>query len=441
MSNLLLIGKSGMTASRAALELTAQNIANASNPDYARRTLSVEEVSSRGGISLEPGATVSGVRISQVLRTNSLFLQSEARRTAGDLSRADAELEGLRNAESAIEQAGFHDAIVDFEASLSRLASDPVSSSLRTAVLEDARRLGETFRIATNGLDIAESDLQFSAAGGVEQFNLYAAELARTNAGIARATPGTSNMAVLHDQRDALLRDMSKLSGTTATLDALGRATVTVGGQTMVSGVDAQTLSMTQNADGTLAFAVNGTAVTLSSGELLGKSQALSGIANTRTQLDGLANQVITLTNNAQANGAALDGTAGQPFFSGTGASDITLALTAGGQIATAPAGSTAGSRDIGNLTALRNALSDNGPATTADSLLFSISSGINSRSVTRDALSTIAETAATALADETGVDLDEEAANLLRFQQAFEANGRVIQIAAELFDTLLGIG
>ncbi len=41
----------------------------------------------------------------------------------------------------------------------------------------------------------------------------------------------------------------------------------------------------------------------------------------------------------------------------------------------------------------------------------------------------------------QTGVDLDTEAANLIRLQQAFEANSRVIQVATNLFDTILGLG
>ncbi|WP_407931998.1 flagellar basal body rod C-terminal domain-containing protein [Erythrobacter aurantius] len=41
----------------------------------------------------------------------------------------------------------------------------------------------------------------------------------------------------------------------------------------------------------------------------------------------------------------------------------------------------------------------------------------------------------------ESGVDLDTEAANLVRLQQAFDANSRVIQVATELFDTILGLG
>jgi flagellar hook-associated protein 1 len=41
----------------------------------------------------------------------------------------------------------------------------------------------------------------------------------------------------------------------------------------------------------------------------------------------------------------------------------------------------------------------------------------------------------------ESGVNLDEEAANLLRYQQAYQAAGKVMQIASSLFETLLTIG
>jgi flagellar hook-associated protein 1 FlgK len=40
-----------------------------------------------------------------------------------------------------------------------------------------------------------------------------------------------------------------------------------------------------------------------------------------------------------------------------------------------------------------------------------------------------------------SGVNLDEEAANLVRYQQAYQASGRVLQVAAQLFDTILEIG
>jgi flagellar hook-associated protein 1 FlgK len=40
-----------------------------------------------------------------------------------------------------------------------------------------------------------------------------------------------------------------------------------------------------------------------------------------------------------------------------------------------------------------------------------------------------------------SGVNLDEEAANLIRYQQAYQASGKVLQVASTLFDTLLQLG
>lgn len=40
-----------------------------------------------------------------------------------------------------------------------------------------------------------------------------------------------------------------------------------------------------------------------------------------------------------------------------------------------------------------------------------------------------------------SGVNLDEEAANLMRYQQAYQASGKVIQVASVLFDTILSLG
>ena len=43
-------------------------------------------------------------------------------------------------------------------------------------------------------------------------------------------------------------------------------------------------------------------------------------------------------------------------------------------------------------------------------------------------------------LDSQAGVNLDEEAVNLVRYQQAFQACGKAIQVASTLFDTLLAI-
>ena len=48
---------------------------------------------------------------------------------------------------------------------------------------------------------------------------------------------------------------------------------------------------------------------------------------------------------------------------------------------------------------------------------------------------------ASEALQSSSGVNLDEEAANLLRYQQAYQASAKVLEIASTLFDEILALG
>ena len=52
-----------------------------------------------------------------------------------------------------------------------------------------------------------------------------------------------------------------------------------------------------------------------------------------------------------------------------------------------------------------------------------------------------VLEQATAAVQSESGVNLDEEATNLLRYQQAYQAAGKMMQIASQLFDVLLRLG
>lgn len=442
-SDLLSIGKSGAQAARIALDVTAQNIANASSEGYVRRSVSLAELSSTGAFGQAGAVSLSGVRLQSVVRNADLFRQSEVRRTGADAARASAEVAGLENIESAIEQTGVYPAIVQFEASLQRLVGDPVDPSLRTAVLEDARTMASTFAMAAGALDTAGQGLRFEAGAGVDQVNVLAGELARVNLRLARAADSSSDQSTLLDQRDALLEKLSGQASITATINADRTVDVRLGdasGPALVAGGAAGTLAMTTAANGTIGFTLGGSAVSLTGGALAGKALALDKLADVRTRIDTLARTVIDTVNTAQASGAALDGSAGQPLFSGTGAASMAVVATSGSAIATAPAGAAAGSRNAGNLDTLRSALAAADPAGGMDALLFDVSSTVAGRTVTRDALATIADGSRVALQAQAGVSLDDEAVNLVRYQQAFQASGRVMQVASDIFDTLLGI-
>lgn len=443
-SDLLSIAKSGARAAKVALDVTANNIANASSDGYVRRSVSVSEVTANSVSSSPTAINLAGVRVSGVVRNADTFRQSEVRRTGADAARADAEVQGLSNIESAVDQTGVYDSIVNFESSLQQLVSDPTNGSLRASLIEQGRNMAQTFNVASTSLDAASNGLHFEAQAGVDTVNNIAGELAKVNLRLSRAVDASSDQTSLLDQRDLLLQNLSQQVGISTSFGANGVVTVALGssssGPALVSGGTAGTLAMATASDGTISFTLDGNAATLASGALTGKSQALTQLADTRGKLDAIAANIVNVVNTAQANGADLQGNAGQPLFSGTSAADITMVATDGSAVATAAAGSAANSRDSSNLSAMRAAFTSADPAGSMDTLLFDISSAVSSRSVTRDALDSVASTAKTALQAQAGVDLDQEATNLVRFQQAFQASGRVMQVASDIFNSILAI-
>ena len=190
-----------------------------------------------------------------------------------------------------------------------------------------------------------------------------------------------------------------------------------------------------------MGFAIDGAAISPGAGSLAGAALALDDLAAIAIRLDSAASSIASAINTAQVNGVALDGTAGQPIFSGNTAATLSVVLSSGSGIATAPAGSPANERNQQNLTDMRQALSAANPADNVNSILFDVSAKVAGRKVTQSALETIASSARIALEEQSGVDLDNEAANLIRYQQAFQASGRAMQVASDIFDTLIGIG
>lgn len=442
-SDLLSIASSGARAAKVALDVTAQNISNASSEGYVRRTVRTTELAASANSASPHGVNLAGTRVSGVVRNADIFRQSEMRRTGADAARAGAEVQGLENIESAVEQSGVYDSIVKFEASLQQLLSDPTDGPLRAAVVESGRTVAETFNVAADSLDAVGEGLRFEANDGVDAVNGITAELAKLNLRLARAADASSDQASLLDRRDLLLEQLSGKVGISTSFGPGGTVAVTLGSSTgpaLVSGSTTAALAMQTAADGTIGFTLDGAAVSIASGALAGKSQALTELAGTRSQLDDVAATLIDVVNTAQANGVDLDGNAGQPLFAGSAAADLAMIAGSGKAIAAAAAGSGANSRDASNLTALRAALADADPAGATNTLLFGISGAVAGRTVTRDTLDSIASTAKVALQAQAGVDLDQEAVNLVRFQQAFQASGRVMQVASDLFDSILAI-
>jgi flagellar hook-associated protein 1 FlgK len=439
------IARSGLTQARRSLELTAQNIANAENPDFSRRTLTQSELVLTGNIGNNAQDSLGGVRPGEIVRAESSLVQRQARDSSSALAAAEAEFQAMKEAESALETSGVFTGLVDFEAALTRLQNNPTEPALRLSALEEGRKMAGNFRIANGTLANARSLVQAEIGAKTLTVNELASELAEINADLVGSREGTSGRAALLDARDKALRGLSEEFGINPTINADGTADVVLSGAppvALVTGSATQALATSFAADGTVSFTVGGAAFVPTGGAMAGRASALAGMADLQTSLDGLAVSAITLANTAQANGVGLDGSPGQPLFAGTGAGSINLVLASADGLATAAAGSGPGSRDTTNLAALIATLGDaSGPITGVDSLLLGLSSRVSALETRRDGLAVVSASAESELLRETGVDLDTEAANLVRLQQAFEANSRVIQVATELFDTILGLG
>jgi len=442
---LINIGRTGAAAARASLELTAQNIANASNPDYARRTLTQNELVGSATIGVNSADSLGGVRIGEIQRIDSVLVQRQARESAADLARTTAELDGLSLAETALEESGLYNGLVDYEAALVSLESDPLDPALRTVALETARQLADTFQFADSALGNGRRLVQAEVDAGVANVRGLAAELARINRDLSAARDGSAGQASLLDARDATMRQISDEFGVVTRFNEKGAVEVRLDAipNALLVTPDGRfnTLSADRQANGTYRFRFGNLFFQPSTGSMAGRQAALVEYGRTQGALDRIAGAVISTGNAAQGSGSAPDGSPGQPLFSGTRASNMGIALSDGSQLATAGAGSGAGSRDTAALEGLIAAIgASNGPVADADEVLLTLSSRIAGLATTREGLSIIASAAEAQLLAETGVDLDAEAASLIRLQQAFEANSRVIRVATELFDTILSL-
>ena len=72
---------------------------------------------------------------------------------------------------------------------------------------------------------------------------------------------------------------------------------------------------------------------------------------------------------------------------------------------------------------------------------LASIGVSVQSAGLAADQSASIASDAKTAVSEKSGVNLDEEAARLIQYQQSYQAAAKMLQVAQTVFDSLLQIG
>lgn len=445
MSDLLNIGASGVRAYQSALTTVSDNIANAGTAGYTRRTTSLKEVVSTGGATQSALVSANGVAVSGTVRLGDAVRAADVRASSADLAKSDAGITTLTGIQSALTGSAVGDRLADFFNAATAVAADPSASAPRSTMLGAASSVASAFTATGKALDTVATDLDATAQNGVETLTSLGIALAKVNDGLGRATAGTSGAAQLQDQRDQILEQMSAISDVSVATDPAGRASVRLGGASgpvLVAGSNAGAVTYVRDG-GSVSFAVHyaGEISTLTpgGGALAGVVDGAQRIADARAQLNTIAKSFTDGINAVQAQGDDLNGTAGAAMFAtGATAADITLSLTDPSGIAAAATGG--GTRDNSNLSALSALRTSGAFEARTTTLVSDTAATLAGRQKIADAQGAIRDGAVAARDSVSGVNLDTEAVDLMRFQQAYSASSRVIQVARDTLQSILDI-
>jgi len=450
MSDLLSIGRSGVIAYRAALSAVGENVANAETEGYTRRTVAITEsgVGASNSYQYRASAIFGGANIGGVKRVFDDYKAAYARLSQSEAGRGEAKLQWLQTSESALDDSavGLGVKMSSVFTAAEALSADVNSDTARQTVMTALQEAADQFNTTGTRLREASDGVATAARVTVDGLNGQLKALSQVNIGLRRAAEGTAAHAQLLDQRDGLLGKISTAIGVDVRLEDDGRADVRLAGYSNVTLVDsehAQTafLGVLEASDGHLSLVSSGITTSISispqSGTLSGLVDVSNTIASRRSALDAIATSFSNTINSWNSAGVDRNGDPGANLYTG-GTSALTMRMTTT-DLSKISAQSTDGVAN-GNALALRAQRTPDAAEAKWSLLVAAHSQVVASAKAEASASSTQREGALLAVDEVTGIDLDVEAAQLLRFQQAYSGSAKVIQVAREILQEVMGL-
>jgi flagellar hook-associated protein 1 FlgK len=436
-----------LEAQRRGLEVAGQNIANVNTAGYSRRTMILKERS-----AAEPGEVGRGVEVSQIRAVRDLFLETRVRQEQQALSRDQVVAEAMSVLEAQLGQPGLSvdGQLSAFFNSFSALSEDPASLTLRDAAVRESERVAASFREMASRFDQSRRDADVNVRNTVDEINRLTTDIAALNARISGGG-GINNEAII-DSRNVLLGALADLTDITVS-DASGTMTVSLAsGQTLVNGTHRVTLDVVDEAGTGLArVTTDGQDITagLTGGRIGGWIQVRDGQLPAYSQmLDRLAFTFATEANAVHASGTDALGNPGVPLFSVSateaGAAN-SLALSAGvAADARLIVAEGASANDAARaMAALRDGSLVDGASTLSDywgQIVYRIGGDTSAAERVQQGRQQVMNQLQQLREATSGVSLDEEAASLMRYQRAYEANARYFTIVNDVLDVLMGM-
>jgi flagellar hook-associated protein 1 FlgK len=456
LNGLFGIGTSALATFQRALAVTGQNISNVNTPGYSRQQAILTETDPQNG---QPGQIGTGVQASEIQRTVDTFLERQILTSHERQGQFQASRDALQRVQPLFGDSndqGLGAGLNEFFNAWQDVATNPADQTARTVLLSKATVLANQFNQNAADLSAQRQALDGQIGQTVTDINQLASQIAGLNKSISQAEFSGQQANDLRDQRGVLLNQLGELADVSTVDDGTGQLTVFVGrGQVLIDKDRAYQLSGVANAANSglldIQYDGGGGPVTLNSAITSGR---LKGLLDVRDQtlpsiqasFDQLASSVVTQVNSAHQAGYGLDGSTGQAFFAaaGTTAATIRVSLTdiqkiAASSTAAGVPGNNVNALAIGNLQTTRIAALGN--ATLQEYYSAAAGNfGSTMQGAERDvsAQEIIQEQLEAHRAEISGVSLDEELVNLLKYQRSFQAASRLIVTADEMFQTIL---
>lgn len=421
----------GLLAQQRALDVAGHNIANASTKGFSRQeavlAASPAYVIPAGSVVNGAGAHLgSGVDVQQFRRVRDQFLDVQYRAQNTRLGYEGTKAEQLGRAELVLAEpgnSGVAAEIARFWDTWSDLANAPKDQGARTAVIEQAATVTEAFGAVVAQLDLvaaqaSEEYTRLTGAGG--EVESVAKEIAALNDTIAQFVSSGQAPNDLFDRRDLLVDKLSSLGRTSVTQTTDGMIEIAFGdaAQPLVS-------------DRTVTWPQALTAPDGQLGALRAVFQPGGTIEAYRQALDTVARNVMTAVN------AIHTSTGGPAFFSATPGDEsrtLRVALT-GAQIVTGSSGF-AGDNDLAlRVAALRSDATIDGQYRSFVSMVGTDVRNARTAEANAQALASAVDDRRQSV---SGVSLDEEMSNIIRFQRAYQASSRAMSTMDEMLDVLI---
>src|SRR3954470_20401035 len=415
----------GLLAHQRALDVTTHNIGNASTEGYSRQQavlrasdpLSIPGVTGNGAIAM----LGSGVDVESFNRVRDQFADLQYRAQNMAFGQNDATASLLGQAELSLSEPsdnGIGQLLAKFWSAWDDLGNHPESPATRQALVNQASLLADRIQSLSGDLSAVrtEANAQYGLLTGPSgDVQSLGTEIASVNDAIVKAKQQGAEPNDLYDRRDLALDKLSKLA--------------------QISVTDLGSGSIQVNFGDAAAPLVNGTTVTwpqalTAPGGQLGAMLKLAdtGPGGTITgylaDLDAMAGQLISSVNAAHT----------APFFSGTDAATIGVAVTASTILAGPPASAPGDNTIALQVSKLRGGAADNDYA----NLVARIGGDVRTATQQQETTQALVDSANDRRQSASGVSMDEEMTNMVRFQRGYQASARAMSTMDEMLDTLI---